>query len=549
MAHHQTRRASFLFTALCASTLAACGGGGGSDSTTSSLDASTVYPSGLSVVSPVTMSVGTDTLASLRVSPFAILKETLLASLHGDYKSAVRTAGRLLPISDAWAATYVPSYIAAANRINALLNGSATARTTTVFNATRFLSSPVDAGCYGPQLLYQGHPDGTPANGTLPSGDLGMWSTTDTSTGHVCAAAQLDARMDSITQRTSMGLMTLASLINVASTAGKSLPAAGSSLTLTSDMNSTFTTMTFTSATVAQSSAGVWTYTVQFTFIDASLLSHNAEIKLTHTPGTSRTSYTGLLTYAVTRGTVNMLNCPAISGGTVDVGTLQYTRSGSTSVTIVQREGNYCGTGTASNLAASVATLKSDGQLDPTATWNGTRGWANNFNRFGAVYDPTTLAGNYALGWQAGSQDGNSRIFNIGLNYNSTTTVRDGEAYFGYGTDITTSDGKIQGFICNWAGPGNSHTLKDFYQRQNISFNDTTGKWGLSLGAASSSNITYAPTNTCINTGSTFLYDRNLNSVLGDDTVTVTTPDLQGKGTSATIPLAITARGMVTPSF
>jgi hypothetical protein len=534
--------------------LVACGGGG-----SSATAAASVFPSGLALASPSDMQSGSVTLASRSASPFDIFREAVLALYRGDRDTAALAFGKLLPLSNAWAATRSPGYIVAANRINSLLTGATPARTAAFFNATRFLASVTNAGCYGPSILYQDHPDGaTPNSGTLPSGDLGMWTVTDSSTGHVCASAQLDARMDGISQRTNTGLMTLVSLINVASTAGKALPAAGSSLSLISEMNTAFSAsgLTFTTATVAQSSTSVWTYTVQFSFTDASSLSHNAEIKLTHTPGTDSTHYSGLLTYAVTRGIVNMLNCPGTSGGTVDVGTLKYTRSGRTSANLVHREGNYCGAGTPSSLATSVADFSSDGQLDPAGKWTGTRGWANNFNRFGANYDPTTSQGYYALGWQAGYNDGNSRVFNIGLNYNAVTEVRDGESYFGYGSDIATSTGAIQGFICNWAGPGNSHTLQDYFQRQFVAFNDTSGKWEAGAGgAASSSNITYAPTNSCAYAGGgTFIYDKNANASLADDTVgAATVLDLKNKTfgatTYATIPLAIAGRGMVVPSF
>lgn len=542
--------------ALAASALlVACGGGGGGSSATTA----SIFPSGLALASPSDMQLGTTTLASRSASPFDALRETVMALYRGDRDTAAVTFGKLLPLSSAWAATRSPGYIAAANRINSLLTGATPARTGVSFNANRFLASVTNAGCYGPTILYNDHPDAaTPNSGTLPSGDVGMWTVTDTATGHVCASAQLDARMDGISQRTNTGLMTLASLINVASAAGKTLPAAGSSLDLTTDMNTAFSAsgLTFTTATVAQNSTSVWTYTVRFSFTDATPLSHNVEIKLTHTPGTDSTHYSGLLTYALTRGTVNLLNCPGGSGGTVDVGTLKYTRAGKTSANLVHREGNYCGAGTPSSLATSVADFSSDGQLDPAGKWTGTRGWANNFNRFGANYDPTTSQGYYALGWQAGYGDSNSRLFNIGLNYNSTTEVRDGESYFGYGSDISTSTGAIQGFICNWAGPGSSHTLQDYFQRQFVTFNDTSGKWEAGAGGAvSSSNITYAPTNSCAYAGGgTFNYDKNANATLADDTAgSATVLDMKNKTfgatTYATIPLAIAGRGMVVPSF
>jgi len=151
-------------------------------------------------------------------------------------------------------------------------------------------------------------------------------------------------------------------------------------------------------------------------------------------------------------------------------------------------------------------------------------------------------------------------VFNIGLNYDTPTERRDGEAYFGYGDDIATitatGTSTIKGFICNWAGPGNSHTLKDYFQRQHITFNDGTGKWRPSgtPEAASSSNITFAPTNSCTSAlGSAFYYDKNADNSIADELAVSPNPavaiDLAGLGASLTIPAAILARGMTVPAY
>ncbi len=540
--------------------LAGCGGGSSSGSSTS-IDGAGVFPAGLAVASPVGMEVGSVALA--QASPAVRLRALALALFQGDMATAKQLASRLIPVGDAQAAaSRSPRYMKSANAVNALLTGASTPRTGVGFNADKFLKTPINAGCYGPTVLYQGHPDwvaGVPAkDGTLPSGDVGIWTAVDTATDWVCAAAQLDARMDGVALRSNTSLMTLASLINVANTAGKSLPAAGATVDLKTEMNSAFSPdVTFTTATISQPVAGSYSYSVAFSFTHGTA-TRNAEIRLSHAPGASKSEYSGLLTYAVTRGASDPQNC--VTGGTLDVGTLKYTRTSKTAMTLVHREGNYCGAGTTTPLATSYANFSGDGQLDPAGKWTGTKGWANNFNRFGAVYDPTTLKGNYTFGWQAGFNDGNTRVFNIGLNFNSTTEARDGEAYFGYGDDIASSTGTIKGFICNWAGPGNSHTLKDYFQRQNISFNDATGKWRPTGDAASSSNITYAPTNACTSAGGTFYYDKDAGSVtpasLADElaapnpAVAVDLADrVFGTTTYATIPLAITGRGVVVPGY
>jgi hypothetical protein len=558
------------FSSVCLTTallfgLAGCGGGssGSPGASSSPIDGAAAFPAGLAVESPVGMEVGNVTLA--QASPAALFRALALALFQGDLATAKQVASRLIPVGDAHAAaSRSPRYMKSANAVNALLTGATTPRTGVGFNADKFLKSPINAGCYGPTVLYQGHPNwtsGTPAaTDTLPSGDVGIWTAVDTATDWVCAAAQLDARMDGVALRSNTSLMTLASLINVANTAGKSLPVVGATVDLKTEMNVAFSPdVTFTTATISQPVAGSYSYSVAFSFTHSSG-TRNAEIRLSHAPGASKSEYSGLLTYAVTRGGSDLRNCNGKALGTVDVGTLKYTRNSRTAMTLVHREGNYCGAGTATPLATSYANFSTDGQLDPAGKWTGTKGWANNFNRFGAVYDPTTLKGNYTFGWQAGDLDSNSRVFNIGLNYNSTTEARDGEAYFGYGDDIASSTGTIKGFICNWAGPGNSHTLRDLFQRQNISFNDTTGKWRPTGEAPSSSNITYAPTNACTSAGGSFYYDKNAGSVtpasLADElaaanpAVAVDMAGLVfGATTYATIPLAIAGRGMVVPGY
>jgi hypothetical protein len=47
----------------------------------------------------------------------------------------------------------------------------------------------------------------------------------------------------------------------------------------------------------------------------------------------------------------------------------------------------------------------------------------------------------------------------------------DGEAFYGYGDDIATTDGTLKGLICNWAGPGGTRRLETSYaQRQFVAF-------------------------------------------------------------------------------
>jgi len=133
---------------------------------------------------------------------------------------------------------------------------------------------------------------------------------------------------------------------------------------------------------------------MDFTYVDESSVSHDIAIKLIHTPGTTSAEYSGLLTYAVgdlfTGG-----NCTGADPKDVThIGTLKYTRASFSDMELIQRSGQYCGHGAYTTLAS----FGSDGQLDPAGKWDGSTGWADNFSRFGAKYDPTSLEGDYLYG-------------------------------------------------------------------------------------------------------------------------------------------------------
>jgi hypothetical protein len=564
-------RPAMAVAAACA-LLAACGGGGsaspgttpdaaGTSATStapSAADVATAFPSGLAIASPTAMQatpIGTASAPSpLRLARIAA-GDLVAALSRGERAAAGSALARLMPLSSAHAAaSHTPAALVLGSRIDALLAGATPTRPVVRFDADRFLGAARHAGCYGPRLKFDNHPEGSASAGELPTGDLGLWSAIDAETGQACAAAALDARLDAIAWRTHTALMALAGFVDAARTAGKPLPASGRSLSLVAEMNAAHPGVTFTTASVSRDAAGAWTYTARFSFTDRGGQPRSAELVLAHTPGADRTRYDGLLTYAVTRGTTDLRNCPPSSGGTIDVGTLRYVRSGEAAMDVVVREGNYCGAGTPTALASSVADFAADGQLDPAAKWDGRRGWANDFSRFGASYAPRTLAGRYAFAWQAGHFDGHARLFNVGLNHDAASGRRDGEAWFGFGDDIASSTGTIRGFICNWAGPGARRTMQPYAQRQNLSFDDAAGRWTPTNNAAASSNLAYAPTNDCTYAGGAFRYDRNLDGTLdGTDPVVVATPDLMGRTvgptTHATIGDAIAARGYAAPAF
>jgi len=273
-------------------------------------------------------------------------------------------------------------------------------------------------------------------------------------------------------------------------------------------------------------------------------------------PGATDNEYKGMLTYRVDSDAMGG-NCGmGVTDATIN-GTLYYDRSSATSLLVNAREGGYCDKGvTGATIADSDVDASSTYQfLDPAALYDGTtktNGWANSFSGFSGKFNPSTQEGDYVYAWQAGKNDSNSRTFQMHVDADAAT----GEAYFGFGDAISTTDGSIQGMICNWAGPGNSHTTLDYVQRQSIAFDGAKFIVG-----TSGSDITYAPTTTCAYEGtpSGFYYDRDQNQTANSSDVvlvysSMAAPsgldlDLMKKDTAVSVQAAITARGFTLPPF
>jgi hypothetical protein len=97
-------------------------------------------------------------------------------------------------------------------------------------------------------------------------------------------------------------------------------------------------------------------------------------------------------------------------------------------------------------------------------------GWANNFSIFRADFNPVNNAGTYAYSWQAGAGDSHSRVLNVGI---AGPDALQGDAWFGFGQSLLSGAelaGTINGFICNWAGPGADHSLIERARSDNRPF-------------------------------------------------------------------------------
>lgn len=443
--------------------------------------ATTAFPSSLTVSSPLSY------------------EEAASASVSSSLIKAV-TSG----------SAYASSFALSTAEIEAILTASSS--TACTFDPSDFLSVSNDAGCYGPTLQYEDHPDsGGIADGQLPSGDVGIWSENDATTGNACAAAELNAQMEGVSLKTNAALKALASMICVVNTNGLTMPSE-STLDITTEMNAlgvTDTTFSGVSLTHAINADGndQYSYTVDFTYTPGAS-PYDVSVAMDHIPGASTDEYNGRLNYAVNSYFTGG-NCP---GNDVTInGSVLYASASSAELALQAREGTFCG---------HDADGLTDGIVDPSLKYNSStapNGWTDDFNIFTAEMDPSTMEGNYTYAWQAGFGDGNTRTFNVTVNSSA-----EGVAFYGYGDDVEDTDGSIGGFICNWAGPSNSHTLQDYAQYQAMSLNTTTG-----LIESDSVNIGYAPTNSCDYDGTgSFTLDTDFDGLVDSDPAVVIANDL-----------------------
>jgi len=474
-----------LFSVILLSTLSilACGGSSSSSTTASSDSTST----GVSTSFPTELVVASPTASETSSSINALLDNDV------DVDFALATS----------ADTYAAKKTFLAN----ILNPSSI--TDCDFNMN-FKVQTNNASCYGPILDYTDHPDAgaEPADGQLPGGDLGVWEESSSNSNDACVAEQLDIRMNNITSHVDSAVYAMASMVCVAKVNGKALPGVGSTLDLTSEVAAAFVTngisATVSTANIARASDDssgntVYVATIEGTGTDSDGNALSMAMRLKHVPlDSTNTTYRGKLSIkaAISDG-AKFGNCTSSSStGRTDASSVAYEKTSSTNLAVVLHHGNYCGTSVAPYVSST------DFTVDPTKKFaDTTNGWANNFNIAHFNLNPANGSGDFRFAWQAGHQDGNSRILSMYLDDDGATVT--GCGYFGFGLDVEegVDDMSIDRMICNWAGPGNNHTGLQKAQRQCVEKN-TAGNF-----PATSNNFTYAPANNCNSAGAPFAYE------------------------------------------
>ncbi|MDO8462029.1 MAG: hypothetical protein Q7S98_04115 [Deltaproteobacteria bacterium] len=390
-----------------------------------------------------------------------------------------------------------------------------------------------NALCYGPTITYSAHPDalvGTPSAGSLPSGDTGMWIATETSSGEACVASKMNSLIGEVKNNLDLMRKMTAAFLCQAKFDSLALPEAGKSVDLTAsakkvfarDASTTQFNATVTLARDATDKAGRPIYTATMT---GTMSAGSFQATIKHIPeDDANTNYSGLFSLVValkSSTNIPLGNCTTADGGIVDAMSIRYNKSSSNLKMLFKRAG-FCGADT------SVKVFDTNNEVDYSLSWKNNAHYAI----FGLNSSDGT--GDVAHAWQAGNADDNARVLNVTVSTSGSTTS--GCGYFGYGPKLQSTSGlaTISKMICNWAGPGNSHTGVLKAQRQCFT-KDTTGKFvtDTSTSATKSLAITYSPNNSCSKSPATaadFTYTANTpagNQVVAtSDTVTSNLIDL-----------------------
>ena len=385
--------------------------------------------------------------------------------------------------------------------------------------------------CYGPSVFYTKHPDHTTpssgastlascptgaspgdASGCLPGGDLGIWDAAETD-GTACAAAKLNSVVQTASQSIDLGVGATAAMLCIAKLSKLQMPAIGKTLDLAPTLKADADVkakMTVTVASItreADTTAGRPVYTSNMELAitpPGAQTANNLSLKLRHVPLDSKNAtYKGLMTMVRVNGagappkppeppkTTNIAGPLNLNLGAGDLNAVSviYHKT-ATSLTYKVVTANY-----GPNAKATTIFNSTTGEVNAALGGDGTTGWKGNLNLMVGTSDDKG-DGSLAVAWQAGSNDGFTRNFNITTLSNADGS-RTGSAYFGFAKNTNNTAPKlaIEGMICNWAGPNNQRASAagwNLVQKQTMKLNTTSGIW-----APVTSNITFAPTNSC----------------------------------------------------
>ncbi len=347
---------------------------------------------------------------------------------------------------------------------------------------------PVNPSCYGPQIDYRYHPNGTDQSPyQLPSGDLGIWTSAE-SDGTACVAAKMNSQIESIAGYAQLALDMTTMVMGAANLSGASLPAAaGDFVDLKDAVVSKLTGQdigaTITAATLSRAAdnGGRAAYDTTISVTPSGSLAGNVtgmSISVRHVAMDD--------TNATYKGKIWILITSTGSDAGQGISVL-YSKTSETALKYEMRSRK------ARNSADASATSMFDSVKN--VNYPGTNG-AQGYNWAIVDLNPSTATGTVAYLWVAGSEMENTRSFFAKTEASGSSV--NGTGYFGFGDELrnfTTANYEtkwIDRMICNWAGPGNQKTGITKLQKQTMTM--TGGKF-----VVGTNNITYTPSNDCSN--------------------------------------------------
>lgn len=388
------------------------------------------------------------------------------------------------------------------------------------FTLNLFSPALISPTCYGPQIDYQNHPDGAGGeSGQLPPGDLGIWNAAEN--GEACAAVKVNQLVDAVGAQVDSAVSIFASIACSLNVNEVELPAVGESLDLVDEFASILsensivgTVVTIASlARAADDDEGHAVYDFAFEgSVSDGELTIPVRLYLRHIPlDDDNATYKGKLSF-VFEGEAHV-DLEGSGENDTHAGSVLYHKSAANAMTLRLKEAQYR---PAEGIADPLDLTTYD--IDATNTYeeDSTNGWQNNLNYALFAIDPQNGTGSYAYAWSAGSGDSHTRVFNATVEAAEDGT-KSGCAYYGYGPQakLNVNLGTIDGMICNWAGPGNSHQTNQLVQRQCV-IEDIAGQFITDTAADRGIKILYAPTNSCDYSGAAFQYASEAGTMTND---------------------------------
>lgn len=423
-------------------------------------------------------------------------------------------------------------------------------------------SAPTDALCFGPAVLYTAHEDDS-SSGQVNAGQVGFWQAQDSATNSPCAAAQVNARLQTPGAQVQQALLIFAALRQAIGAGHSTLvPGAGSQVNVVSEASALLASwspsVNVSHATVALSGDGL-TYTYRLVLLRGSgAQAQSLELALQHNPGVDDTHFGGTLQVTLSHlstnaawGCADEIDSATSRYKVARLLTLLYQREDDT-LSLRLRGGQYCGApnlNSASHLE-DLATVNFTGELAPedfltSSTRSQATGWRSGFVRMSASVSLGGQGADFLYAWQdepTVSASGHARLLvgHASLDENTGTRsimVHHGDTYdIGQNTDLTSggSDtiGTLLGLACNRGVPGVVQPLQPqpYFQSQTLTVAISASDW-----STAASHIAYAPTSSC-SSGPNMRFDANGDGTLDTNEGASFAADLLGPtGSSVTV--------------